>query len=177
MNDIDASPSDEGGDPPCWAHLYDTAAPDSLVDGAALARLVRDLADAVVICDPDGVLRFWNTAATHLFGWTADEAVGASLDLIIPERLRDRHWAGYRRVMATGHTDYGGRLLEVPALHRDGHTISIAFTVSLLRPSPTEAITAIAAVIRDDSERWQERQRDRRLLESAASAVRSRPQP
>lgn len=61
--------------------------------------------------------------------------------------------------MATGRTDYGGRLLEVPALHRDGHTISIAFTVSLLRPSPEDAVTAIAAVIRHDTERWQERQR------------------
>ncbi|MGZ4716619.1 MAG: PAS domain S-box protein [Acidimicrobiales bacterium] len=122
-----------------------------MVDDAALARLVRDLADAVVICDPDGTIRFWNTAA--------DEATGASLDLIIPERLRDRHWAGYQRVMATGRTDYGGRLLEVPALHRDGHTISIAFTVSLLRRSPENAVTAIAAVIRDDTERRQERQR------------------
>ncbi|MGZ4708113.1 MAG: PAS domain S-box protein [Acidimicrobiales bacterium] len=130
-----------------------------MVDDAALARLVRDLADAVVICDPDGTIRFWNTAATHVFGWTADEATGASLDLIIPERLRDRHWAGYQRVMATGRTDYGGRLLEVPALHRDGHTISIAFTVSLLRRSPENAVTAIAAVIRDDTERRQERQR------------------
>jgi PAS domain-containing protein len=109
VSTTETEPTDEGGDPPCWAHLYDTEDPDALVDDAALARLVRDLADAVVICDPDGTIRFWNTAATHIFGWTADEATGASLDLIIPERLRERHWAGYQRVMATGHTDYGGR--------------------------------------------------------------------
>ena len=159
MSTTETEPTDEGGDPPCWAHLYDTEDPDALVDDAALARLVRDLADAVVICDPDGTIRFWNTAATHIFGWTADEATGASLDLIIPERLRERHWAGYQRVMATGHTDYGGRLLEVPALHRDGRTLSIAFTVSLLRHSAKDAVTAIAAVIRDDTERWHEHQR------------------
>jgi PAS domain S-box-containing protein len=158
VNNIDSERTDVGGDPPCWAHLYDTEDPGSLVDDAALARLVRDLADAVIICDPDGSIQFWNTAATHVFGWTADQAMGASLDLIIPERLRGRHWAGYQRVMATGRTDYGGRLLEVPALHRDGRTISIAFTVSLLRPSPEAAVTAIAAVIRDDTERWKERQ-------------------
>lgn len=155
-------PADEGGDPPCWAHLFDTEDPDPLVDDAALARLLRDLADAVIISDPDGTIRFWNMAATHVFGWTAAQATGSSLDLIIPERLRDRHWAGYQRVMVTGRTAYGGRLLEVPALHRDGHTISIAFTVSLLRPTPDSAITAIAAVVRDDTQRWQERERLRR---------------
>ena len=162
-------PVDTGGDPPCWAHLFDTADPDALVDDGVLAQLVRDLADAVIICDPEGAIRFWNTAATRVFGWTADEATGHSLDLIIPERLRDRHWTSYQHVMATGHTDYGDRLLEVPALHRDGHTISIAFTVSLVRPSPSGAVTAIAAVIRDDTERWQER---RRLRQQATDRTR-----
>lgn len=173
MSTTETEPTDEGGDPPCWAHLYDTEDPDALVDDAALARLVRDLADAVVICDPDGTIRFWNTAATHIFGWTADEATGASLDLIIPERLRERHWAGYQRVMATGHTDYGGRLLEVPALHRDGRTLSIAFTVSLLRHSAEDAVTAIAAVIRDDTERWHEHQRLRQELNGRTARSRT----
>jgi PAS domain S-box-containing protein len=156
-----ARASDEGGEAPCFAHLLDDA-PLS-VDDHVLAQLVRTLADAVVIADPDGTIAFWNDAATRLFGWSEAEAHGRALDLIIPERLRARHWDGYRRVMATGHTDYGGRLLEVPALHRDGHTISIAFTVTLLT-APGAPPTGIMAVIRDDTARRSELRAARRRL-------------
>jgi PAS domain S-box-containing protein len=122
-----------------------------------LAQLVHTLADAVVIADPEGTIVFWNEAAGRLFGWSAAEARGRTLDLVIPERLRERHWAGYRETMATGRTRYGERLLEVPALRRDGEPLSIAFTVTLLhRPGDTRP-SAIAAVLRDDTERWQER--------------------
>jgi PAS domain S-box-containing protein len=143
--------SDEGGEAPCFAHLFDDAALS--VDDHVLAQLVRNLGDAVVIADADGTIAFWNDAATRLFGWSASEAVGRPLDLIIPERLRARHWDGYGRVMATGRTRYDGQLLEVPALHRDGHTISIAFTVTLLGPAGGVRPSGIAAVIRDDTER------------------------
>jgi PAS domain S-box-containing protein len=145
----------EGGEAPCFAHLV-TEPAHVVVDDSRLARLVRDLADAVVIADAEGSIVFWNNAAQRVFGWSSREAVGRSLDLIIPERLRDRHWNGYHRVMETGHTDYGDRLLEVPALHRDGRTISIAFTVSLLDRGDRRP-DGIAAVIRDDTARWQER--------------------
>jgi PAS domain S-box-containing protein len=118
-----------------------------------LAQLVRDLADAVVIADRRGTIVFWNRAATGVFGWSVEDATGRSLDLIIPERLRARHWEGYRRVMVSGETQYGTRLLEVPALHRDGHTISIAFTVTLLTPPGRRQPFGIAAVIRDDTAR------------------------
>lgn len=124
-----------------------------------LAHLVEVLADAVVIADPDGIITFWNGAATRIFGWSVDEALGQSLDLIIPEAQRSRHWAGYRAVMASGHTRYGERLLEVPALHRDGRRISIAFTVTLIFSPGEDRPSAIAAVLRDDTERWQERRR------------------
>lgn len=131
------------------------------VDDAVLVQLVHAMADAVVIADPDGTITFWNDAAGHLFGWSAAEALGRTLDLIIPERLRGRHWDGYRRVMQTGHTEYGERLLEVPALHRDGRSLSIAFTVTLLtRPGEHEPV-AIAAVLRDDTQRWQRSREDR----------------
>lgn len=158
------SAADEGGDPPCWAHLLtdetdaddaghgDTDAPGVVLDDVVLARMVRELADAVIVADGDGVIRFWNAAATRVFGWSADEALGRTLDLIVPERWRERHWTGYRRVMSTGHTDYGDRLLEVPANHHDGHMISIAFTVTLLLGADGK-VQAIAAVVRDDTER------------------------
>jgi PAS domain S-box-containing protein len=123
------------------------------LDDRALAQLVRDLADAVVVADPEGIIVFWNAAATRIFGWSARDALGKSLDLIIPERLRARHWDGYRRVMESGHTDYGTRLLEVPAVHRDGHTISIAFTVTLLKRPGARQPYDIVAVMRDDTAR------------------------
>ena len=145
--------ADEGGEAPCFAHLLE---PTALTD-AMLASLLRGLTDAVVIADTDGTIIFWNDAAARLFGWSATEAVGHSLDLIIPERLRERHWAGYRRTMATGHTSYGDRLLEVPALHRDGRTLSVAFTVTLLRPTGMSIPNGIVAVLRDETERWRER--------------------
>jgi PAS domain S-box-containing protein len=151
---------DEGGEAPCFAHLLADHVEPTDHD---LADLVRQLADAVVIADSNGVITFWNDAATRIFGWSSAEAVGRSLDLIIPERLRERHWAGYRQTMASGHTSYGDRLLEVPALHRDGHTVSIAFTVTLLFSGATTP-RAIAAVLRDDTERWQERRRLRAEL-------------
>ncbi len=143
--------------------------PTPVMDGDDFAALVRSLADAVVIADAAGTITFWNDAATRLFGWSADDALGGSLELIIPERLRERHWAGFERVMATGHTEYGDRLLEVPALHRDGRRLSIAFTVTLLRREGATVPHAIAAVLRDDTERWQER----RALRDELASLRS----
>src|SRR5229473_5828718 len=77
-------------------------------------------ADAIVATDRDGVIRHWNKGAERIFGHTAAEAVGKSLDLIIPEQLRARHWEGYHQVMRTGHSRYGeGDVLAVPGLRKD----------------------------------------------------------
>ena len=154
--------SDEGGEAPCFAPLFEEVV---VTDDRQLAQLARELADALVIADRDGTITFWNDSAGRVFGWSAEEAVGRSLDLIIPERLRDRHWTGYRGVMASGETRYGVNLLEVPALHKDGRRLSIAFTVTLLRQPGEELPYAIAAVLRDDTQRWHER---RRLAERVA---------
>ena len=94
------------------------------------------------------------------------EAGGKTLQLIVPERQWNRHAEGYARVMETGHTDYGGRLLEVPAKHRDGHMFSIAFTVSLLHEGGQRLPTGIAAVIRDDTANFD----TRRALRKATAA-------
>ena len=139
-------------------HMSDPPAARAMSD-RALATLVRNLADAVVVADADGTITFWNRAATDLFGWSAEEALGQSLDLIIPARYRARHWEGYRTSMASGTTRYGGRLLEVPALRRSGEPLSIAFTVTLMLEPSSGRTDAIAAVIRDDTEHWQERRR------------------
>jgi PAS domain S-box-containing protein len=119
---------------------------------AWLARaVVREAPEAIVVTGPDGIIRLWNGGAEKMFGYSAAEAVGQSLDLIIPEKLRDRHWKGYRQTMATGHTRYGDTLLSVPATHRDGHRLSIEFSVALLRDDGR--IVGISAIMREVTER------------------------
>ena len=119
--------------------------------------------DAIVATDQDGAVRFWNPGAERLFGYSADEAVGRSLDLIIPERLRARHWEGFRRVMATGESRYGeADLLSVPALRKDGATISVEFTVVPLRGG--REMVGMAAVIRDVTKRFEETRALKRKL-------------
>jgi len=118
-------------------------------------QVVEALGDAVVICDCDGVVRFWNASAKRLFGFTPAEALGSSLDLIIPERLQERHWVGFTRTMATGQTRYQHDVLRVPAMHKDGRTLSIAFTVGLLL-GPQRKVTGLVAVIRDETKGFAE---------------------
>ena len=127
-------------------------------------QLVNAIGDAVVISDKHGAITLWNPAAERMFGFTQEEALGQSLDLIIPERLRGRHWEGYEKTMATGQTRYGHDLLRVPSVHKDGRALSIAFTVALLY-SPERELTGIVAVIRDETARFQE---DRNLRKRIA---------
>src|SRR5476649_2245081 len=133
-------------------------------------QLVDVIGDAVVISNASGAITLWNPAAERMFGFTPDEALGNSLDLIIPERLRGRHWSGYHKTMATGETRYGNDVLRVPAVHKDGRSMSIAFTVALLY-SPQNELNGIVAVIRDESARFKEdRLLRQRLAELEASA-------
>ena len=116
------------------------------------AAVVRESGEAIVVTDPAGIIRLWNDGATRIFGFPAEEAMGQNLDLIIPEKLRDRHWKGYFQTMATGHTRYGESLLSVPATHRDGHRLSIEFSVALLRDGVGQ-IVGISAIMREVTER------------------------
>ena len=128
-------------------------------------QVVEALGDAVIVCGADGVIGFWNAAAERLFGFTPAEALGSSLDLIVPERLRERHWAGFDKAIATGQTRYAHDVLRVPATHKDGRALSIAFTVGLLL-GPERQVTALVAVIRDDTKRFaEERDLRKRLAE------------
>ncbi|NLE22746.1 MAG: PAS domain S-box protein [Actinobacteria bacterium] len=121
----------------------------------ACEALILAAGDAVIAAAPDGSILLWNPAAARIFGYTEEEALGRSLDLIVPGRFRERHWEGYRRVMRTGATRYGTQVLRVPAQHKDGHRVSIAFTVALLF-APSGEVESIAAIVRDETERWQE---------------------
>jgi PAS domain S-box-containing protein len=128
-----------------------------------LASLVQAAGDAIIAADTDGKILLWNPAAERMFGFTAAEALDHSLDLIIPERWRQRHWAGYQRVMQTGQTRYGTEVLRVPARHKDGRTLSIAFTVALVQAGDG-GIQAIAAIVRDETARWEEERALRQRL-------------
>ncbi|HEY7219064.1 MAG TPA: PAS domain S-box protein [Candidatus Binatia bacterium] len=110
-------------------------------------------ADAIIAAGADGEIICWNPAAERIFGFTEAEALGRSLDLIIPERFRTRHWEGYSQVMKTGISKYQSAVLRVPAQRKDGSALSIAFTVSLL-DCPEGRV--IAAIVRDETERWNE---------------------
>jgi PAS domain S-box-containing protein len=128
-------------------------------------QLVEVIGDAVVVADASGAINFWNPAAERLFGFTQAEALDNSLDLIIPGRLRERHWAGYGKTMASGETRYAHDVLRVPSVHKDGRALSIAFTVGLLH-GPQRETTGIVAVIRDETARFaEERSLRKRLVE------------
>lgn len=116
-------------------------------------QLLKAIGDGVVVADAKGNIIFWNAAAERIFGFTEQEAIGKSLDLIIPERQRQRHWDGYHKTMDTGQTRYGHDLLRVPALHKEGRPLSIAFTVAMLY-APDHQVSAIVAVVRDETARW-----------------------
>jgi PAS domain S-box-containing protein len=118
--------------------------------------LLASGADAIVATDRDGIIRHWNPGAERIFGHTAAEAVGKSLDLIIQENLRARHWEGYRHVMQTGHSRYGeGDLLAVPGLRKDGTRVSLEFTIATIRNEASETV-GVAAILRDVTARFEE---------------------
>lgn len=135
-----------------------------------ISGLVAAIGDGVVISDAHGRIVTWNPAAERIFGFSEAEALGETLDLITPERHRRRHWDGYAKTMRTGETRYGTSLLKVPALHKDGRALSIAFTVALLHGADGE-VTGIAAVIRDETERFQEERSLRRRVAELEEAL------
>lgn len=118
-----------------------------------IMQLANDAPDAILIADRQGVIRFWNSGAEKMFGHAATEAVGQSLDLIIPDNLRGRHWEGYWRVMASGETKYKTGLLSSPGICKDGARISLEFSMVLLRDS-SGGMLGCASIMRDVTEKW-----------------------
>jgi PAS domain S-box-containing protein len=135
-------------------------------------QLVAAVSDAVIVSDAGGAIVLWNAGAERIFGHTEDEALGQSLDLITPERLRQRHWEGYHKSMETGTTRYGaGDMLRVPAVHKDGRAVSIAFTVAMLKDDQ-DRVTGVIAVIRDETTRFgEDRALRKRLAELEAQVA------
>jgi PAS domain S-box-containing protein len=130
--------------------------------------IVKEAADAIIVTDREGMIRLWNHGAERIFQYRPDEAEGRSLDLIIPERLRERHWDGYRRVIESGTSRYGaGEILAVPGLRKDGSRVSLEFTIVPLKDTRGEMF-GMAAILRDVTSRYEEMKSLRAKLAAAA---------
>jgi PAS domain S-box-containing protein len=128
------------------------AATSEGIDPSLAQAIVRETGEAVVVADREGTILVWNGGAERVFGHSSAEAVGANLDLIIPTKLRQRHWEGFQRTLGTGITRYADTMLSVPATHRDGHRVSVEFSVALLHDAAGD-ISGILAIMRDVTER------------------------
>jgi len=126
-------------------------------------RIVEGSQVAIIFADLEGRIRFWNSGAEIMFGYGAEETLGQSLDLIVPERQRARHWEGYHKVMESGVTKYGRDLLAVPAMTKDGRRISVEFSIALLRGTSGEILGA-AAIMLDVTARWHKQKELRERL-------------
>ncbi|MDD3581565.1 MAG: PAS domain S-box protein [Desulfobacca sp.] len=119
------------------------------------AQIVAEAQDAIIFANTQGIINLWNKGAEHIFGYQAEEALGQSLDLIIPERWRKRHWQGYRQVMASGVTQYGRQLLAVPGKRKDNRPLSLEFSIVLIRGEDGQ-VAGAAAILRDVTAGWQQ---------------------
>lgn len=138
-----------------------------------LDALVSSVGDAVVVCDAQGAITLWNKGAERMFGFTEAEALGQSLDIIIPERQRGRHWEGYAKSMETGTTRYGNDVLRVPAIDKQGRALSVAFTVAMLFEG--DKASAVGAVMRDETAAFQQNRALRKRLAELEAIVAGLP--
>ena len=140
-------------------------------------QIIEGAQDAIIFADKEGIIRLWNSGAEAIFGYSKEEAIGETLDLIVPEKLREKHWEGYRKVMDTGVTKYGSDILAVPALKKDDSRLSVEFTIVLLKDD-TGKPQGTAAIMRDMTERWQkEKELKKRLAELEAQSPNQQATP
>ena len=139
-----------------------------------LNALVAAIGDAVMVCDAHGAILLWNPACERMFGHTEAEVLGKTMDMIIPERLRKRHWEGYEKTMATGITKYGHDVLRVPAIDKQGNSLSIAFTVAMLYGADGK-VNAIASIIRDETARFNDERALKKRVAELEAQVGAKP--
>ena len=143
---------------------------DEISNEELCRQMVQACNDAIIYSDREGIIRFWNSGAEQMLGFSAEEAIGQSLDIFIPENQRARHWEGYFKVMQTGITRYAKDLLAAPAIRKDGTRLSTEFSMTIIRNASGE-IAGTSAVMRNVTERWQKEKALRtRLAELEKSA-------
>jgi PAS domain S-box-containing protein len=138
----------------------------SIEDDSGLARaIVESAADAIIFADAQGVIRVWNAAATRLFGFAAAEAIGQSLDLIIPDHLRQSHWAGFHRAVASGATRLAGRATITRAVHGTGKRLYVEMSFAVVRGA-ADVVVGSVAIARDATARYEEQRARRTTTET-----------
>jgi PAS domain S-box-containing protein len=134
------------------------------------ATFLAGTPDGVLVADRDGIIRYWNAGCERIFGFSAADAQGQSLDIIIPENLRARHWQGWQQTIRTGATRYGaGDLLSVPALRNDGTRVSVEFSI-LPFHADDGSIVGMGAIMRDVTKRFDELKALRRAAATRSGA-------
>ncbi|MDD2556698.1 MAG: PAS domain S-box protein [Desulfuromonadaceae bacterium] len=135
-------------------------------------QIIDTAPDAILLSDREGLIQLWNEGAEHIFGYSHAEAMGQSLDIIIPPRLRERHWEGYYRAIETGEFRYGKyELLSVPAMCKDGSQISCAFSMIILRDEDNKII-GMASILRDGTKAWN---KEKELKQQIAELKKEQP--
>ena len=164
---IDESHDDDApreyASPPCYAGEFPGYFGEEMAPGGLAADLLRDMAEALVFADKEGVIRAWNPGAEAIFGFSPAEALGRSLDLIIPEKLRAAHWRGFERAVAEGATRLGRRAMITRALRASGGTLYVDMSFAVVRNCSGAVIGAVA-VARDATGRYLEERRLRERL-------------
>lgn len=117
-----------------------------------LQALLAQAPDALIYADRSGTIRLWNDAAERIFGHPAEDAVGKTLDTIVPERFRAAHWTGYQRALEAGQTQYAGRVLTTRSIHRDNGRIYVDLSFGLVRDRGGQVI-GVLAIARDCTKR------------------------
>ena len=115
--------------------------------------ILEQIADAVIYADHSGTIMRWNPAAASLFGYSATEAIGQNLDLIITVHLRDRHWRGFGAAMAKGVVRLQGRPTLTRAMHKGGSKLYVEMTFALVKDDIDGQVVGAVAVARDATER------------------------
>lgn len=123
-------------------------------DSPLAERVLACMMEAVIHADRQGLIELWNPAAETMFGFSAAEAIGQSLDIIIPERLREAHWRGFHAAIASGRTRLNGRPTVTRALHKSGATLYVEMSFAMVCATSGEVIGSVA-VARDATERVQ----------------------
>lgn len=118
-----------------------------------IERILDQVADAIIYANRSGVISLWNPASAALFGYSAEEALGQSLDLIIPEHLRDSHWRGFNAAMATGLMKLQGRPTLTRALHKSGRKLYVEMTFAIVKDEAEGKVYGSVAMARDVTDR------------------------
>ncbi|MDZ7729533.1 MAG: PAS domain S-box protein [Dehalococcoidia bacterium] len=131
------------------------------LDDAGLARLIEQAPDAVIFAGTDGTIQAWNAAAERIFGHSAADALGQSLDLIIPENFREAHWTAYDRALGDRVTKYAGQSLATKSMRADGEQIYVELSFAIVLDDDGNSIGALAQA-RDITERFQQERKTRK---------------